>query len=36
MLDLDREQARALARRFGQVAVVHGEVGGEAGLVLAD
>ena len=36
VLDLDREQARALARRFGQVALVHGEVGGEAGLVLAD
>jgi hypothetical protein len=36
VLDLDREQARALARRFGQVALVHGEVGGAAGLVLAD
>lgn len=35
VLDLDREQARALARRFGQVAVVQGEVGGEATLVLA-
>lgn len=36
VLDLDREQARALARRFGQVAVVQGEVGGEGTLVLAD
>ncbi|HSP19134.1 MAG TPA: DUF3293 domain-containing protein [Myxococcaceae bacterium] len=36
VLDLDREQARAMARRFGQVAVVQGHVGGEATLVFAD
>jgi hypothetical protein len=34
VLDLDLEDARVLARRFGQVAVVQGEVGGEARLVL--
>lgn len=33
VLDLDLEDARALARRFGQVAVVQGEVGAEARLV---
>ncbi len=36
VLDLDQEQARSLARRFGQAAVVRGEVGGEARLLLAD
>ena len=36
VLDLDREQARALARRFGQLAVVQGERSGEASLVCAD
>lgn len=36
VLDLDPEQARALARRFGQLAVVHGELGGEATLLLTD
>ncbi|HUM11513.1 MAG TPA: DUF3293 domain-containing protein [Myxococcaceae bacterium] len=36
VLDLDPEQARALARRFGQVAVVQGELGGEARLVFSD
>ncbi|MGZ6134789.1 MAG: DUF3293 domain-containing protein [Myxococcaceae bacterium] len=36
VLDLDREQARSLARSFGQVAVVQGEVGGEARLLLVD
>lgn len=36
VLDLDPEQAHALARRFGQVAVVQGELGSEARLLLAD
>jgi len=36
VLDLDPEQARALARRFGQMAVVQGEMGSEARLALPD
>ncbi len=36
VLDLDPGQARALARRFGQLALVRGEAGGEAVLVLLD
>lgn len=36
VLDLDVVEARALCRRFGQVAVVQGAVGGEARLVFAD
>jgi len=36
VLDLVPEEACALARRFGQVAVVRGELGGEARLVLVD